>query len=310
MYAGIDLGGTNLKIGVLDSQNDIVYQDSMPTPSDAGPEALIARIESYLAETLYKFPGMKTIGVGVPGVVSKDGIIKIAPNLKGWININLKKQLARKFNIPVAIDNDANVAALAELEIGAGKHAADFLYVTLGTGVGGAVIHERKLFRGAWGGAGEIGHLIINMNENNPEKPSYRQGVLEEYTGRKQIAAIAESIAVRYPGSILSKTRQFDPFYISKAAESGDECAVEILSEVGFYLGIGLASAMNLLDIPLVIVGGGISLSHESLFNSALNVIRNRALPSIAQHAEIRKARFTKDAGIIGACVLGSYLDK
>jgi glucokinase len=305
LYAGIDLGGTNLKIGVLDNQNQVVYQDSMPTNADSGPENLISRIESFLDHVLHKFPEIISLGIGVPGVVSNEGIIKIAPNLKGWVNINLKGHLNKKYKIPIAIDNDANTASLAEMVLGAGKKVKDFIYITLGTGVGGAIIINRNLFRGANGGAGEIGHLIINILGDNQGKAEFRQGVLEEYTGRKQIAAIAEQIAEDYPDSYLRKIRQFDPYYISKAAEYGDECALLILKKIGFYLGIGIASAVNLLDIPVIIIGGGLSLSHETLFSSALETIRQRGLPSNASKVEIRRAKFSKDAGIMGACVLG-----
>lgn len=307
MYAGIDLGGTNLKIGVLDSQNQVVYQDSMPTPADSGPDILINRIESFLDQVLNKFPDAASLGIGVPGVVSNEGIIKIAPNLRGWKNIDLAGRLSGKYRFPIAIDNDANTAALAEMELGAGRKTRDFIYITLGTGVGGAIITDRKLFRGSNGGAGEIGHMIINMLDEGAGKMEYRHGVLEEYTGRKQAASIAEEIATDYPDSYLKKIRQYDPYYISKAAGHGDECALLALEKIGYYLGIGIASAVNLLDIHVVIIGGGLSLSHERLFSSALDTVRRRALPSIAGSVEIRKAKFTKDAGIIGACVLGKY---
>lgn len=307
MYAGIDLGGTNLKIGILDNHNQVVYQDSMPTPADSGPDALISRIESFLDQALLKFQSVVSIGIGVPGVVSNDGIIKIAPNLKGWKNIGLAGRLAARFNKPVAIDNDANTAAIAELELGAGKKTRDFIYITLGTGVGGAIIINRKLFRGTNGGAGEIGHMIINVTDEGAGRMEYRHGVLEEYLGRKQAARIAEEIAAGYPDSYLRKIRQYDPYYISKAADYGDECALLALEKIGFYLGIGIASVVNVIDIPIVIIGGGLSLAHERLFASALETVRRRALPSIAGNVEIRKAKFTKDAGIIGACVLGKY---
>lgn len=307
MYAGIDLGGTNLKIGILDRQNQLVYQDAMPTPADSGPDALISRISSFLGQALAKFHSVQSIGIGVPGVVSDDGIIRIAPNLRGWKNIDLASKLKADFNMPVAIDNDANTAALAEMELGAGRKTRDFIYVTLGTGVGGAIIIDRKLYRGAKGGAGEIGHMIIDIADEGAGRVEYRHGVLEEYLGRKQVARIAEEIAADYPDSYLRKIRQYDPFYISKAADYGDECALLVLEKIGFYLGIGISSAVNLLDIPVIIIGGGMSLSHEKLFSSALETARRRALPSVAESIDIRKARFTKDAGIIGACVLGKH---
>ena len=241
----------------------------------------------------------------MPGLINNEGIIKIAPNLPGWIDINLKEILSKVFPIPITVDNDANTAAFAELMLGAGKNEDNFIYITLGTGIGGSIIINRKIYRGQYGGAGEIGHLIIDANQRlNHEKP-YRTGVLEEYIGRKQITKLGQLIMNKYPNSILHQYMKPDPYFISEAVKKGDEAAIEIFHHIGRYIGIGLASTINLLNISLVIIGGGISQAHPLLFDTALKVIRQRALPYIANLVELRKAAFTKDSGIIGAALMG-----
>ena len=205
MYLGLDIGGTNLKIGLINSANELIYQNSQKATSDLHKNNLLEQIIALIQETLSKFPRTKTLGIGVPGVVINN-IVKVAPNLKGWVDIALKRIISEQIDIPIAIDNDANVAAIAEMEIGSGKDLNDFIYLTLGTGVGGTIIFNREIFRGSQGGAGEIGHTIISFQEDNPANlPSYRLGVLEEFIGRKQIISNAKEIIKEYYQEIGKK---------------------------------------------------------------------------------------------------------
>jgi glucokinase len=221
----------------------------------------------------------------------------------------LKNNLEKHFSLPIAVDNDANVAALAELELGAGKGSDYFLYITLGTGVGGTIVVNRKIFRGFHGYAGEIGHTIINSQEEpSNKKMVFRTGTLEEAIGRNQIIQLAKKIIAKYPNSILHKFEDIDVNHISEATSKNDEGAKVCLKKIGEYLGIGLASALNLLDLNLVIIGGGISQAHDILFESASKTIKKRAMPGIAEYVELRKAQFSKDAGIIGSALLGKQL--
>jgi glucokinase len=305
MYIGIDLGGTNLKYGVIDSVGNILFQSSQSTNPNKGPADIIHSIKNQVKYLLNRFPQTASIGMGVPGIITDDGIVLIAPNLQGWENLDLLSEFKNDFDLPVAIDNDANTAALAELELGAGKSEKSFFYLTLGTGAGGSIILNRKLFRGTMGGAGEIGYIIIDAcTELNNGRP-YRTGILEEYVGKNQIAALGMEIMKSYPDSLLFQYPRPDPYFISLCVDKNDEAAIKIFQKTGYYLGLGLASMMNLLDISLIIVGGGISLAHPLLIESALETIRQRAIPTIAGRAEIRKAFFSKDAGIVGAALLG-----
>ncbi|MBI5325854.1 MAG: ROK family protein [Ignavibacteriae bacterium] len=309
MYLGIDIGGTNLKSGVIGENGNIIEQSSIPTNAIDGPDTVIQNIKAIFLKNKEQFPGLRSVGIGVPGIVTGDGIIKISPNLPRWINLQLKTKLSGFIDIPLAIDNDANTAAVAELEMGAGKDLLNFFYITLGTGVGGTIIINREIFRGDSGGAGEIGHTIINANDKtNCYTTSFRSGVLEEFIGRKQIIELAKSILKIYPDSSLCNIKELDVSSISDAASENDMAAIECFNKIGFYLGAGIASAMNLLDISTAIIGGGISMSDDILFDCAFKTIKLRALPTIAQRAELRKAFFTKDAGIIGAGLLGKKI--
>ncbi|MDQ1265075.1 MAG: glucokinase, partial [Bacteroidota bacterium] len=300
-YIGIDIGGTNIKIGVLDDSDSIVHRNSFSTNADSGYETMIGRIKEIIRNVLKIYPAAKSIGIGVPGVVNYDGIVTISPNLTGWLNVPLQKIISQEFGLPVALDNDANVAGFAELKLGAGFGEKYFIYVTLGTGVGCTIIADGKPFRGNGGGAGEIGHLIIDAHSKDKfESKSFRIGVMEEFCGRSQIIQRAKLLLKNYPKSELNDIHDFDVSQISEAAYKFDAAAIECLKETGYYLGLGLASAMNLLDIPLVILGGGISESHPVLLDSTLDTIRRRALPGIAKNAELRKARYLKDSGLIG----------
>jgi len=308
MYIGIDLGGTNLKAGVLNDDGKLIYQISQSTHAAKGLDYVLNNMKRVIYNFLDKFPAVKSIGVGIPGIVESDGTVKISPNLPEWVDIPLGKFLQNVFSIPSVVDNDANVAAIAEMELGAAKEANNFLYVTLGTGVGGAIVIDRKLYRGEFLGAGEIGYMIINMKEPINKAMPYKTGVLEEYIGRNRITAYGNEVLKKYPKSILKHYDRPDPYFVSEAVAKNDPAAIQIFNDIGYYMGIGIASALNLLDMRLVVIGGGISLAHPILMETALATIQERTLPTIGKQAEIRKALFTKDAGIVGAALLGKAM--
>ena len=305
MYIGIDLGGTNLKAAIVDDSGGIIHKSMQPTHADKGYEYVLDHLMNSIRSLLNAYKGIESIGVGVPAVVNHDGVLVVAPNLIGWDNVPLRKILKKEFEIPVAVDNDANAAAVAEFELGAGKDDDSFIYVTLGTGVGGCIIYQREIFRGETGGAGEIGHTIINANDKLISEHPYRTGIVEEYAGRNQITDLGKKIIDQYPDSLLHDYDRPDPYFITQAIEDGDKAARLIFSQVGYYLGIGLSTVVNILDISTLIFGGGISLSHPVLLDTALATMKQRAMPSIAPRIKFKEARFTKNAGIVGAAMLG-----
>jgi glucokinase len=254
MHLGIDIGGTNLKTGIIDNNGELIYKNSRKTNSYKGFEQLLQVLINLIDDTLTEYSSIKTIGIGVPGVINNEGIVVIAPNLPGWKNIQLRKILKDRFALPLAIENDANVAAFAELIDGSGKDKGSFFYLTLGTGVGGTIIHNGSIFRGETGGAGEIGHIIIDY-KNALSSDNFRDGTLENLTGKDRIIELGKENAESNPSSMMNDFQKLDVRNISYAADVFDSAATDTLKKIGEYLGIGLVSALNLLDIHLVVVG-------------------------------------------------------
>ena len=302
-FIGVDIGGTTAKIGVTDALGNILYKEIVATGGDISPNIILNKIIDKTRKIAEKFENIKAIGIGLPGIV-KNGIIQIAPNLPLWKDFDIENIFRNNFSYPIAIDNDANTAAIAELILGTGREKTNFVYITLGTGVGGAIIIDKKIYKGINGAAGEIGHLIIEYN-NNDNIPDFRKGILEEFIGRKSIIELAKKMLENYPNSIL-KQSDFDVVDISKAAEKNDELARKCLMQIGEFLGIAIANIANLLDITDFIIGGGISAINEIMYENALKTAKNRAIPPIAKHITIEKAHFINDTGIIGAALVGA----
>ncbi|HYF04290.1 MAG TPA: ROK family protein [Patescibacteria group bacterium] len=306
MYIGIDLGGTSIKFGVLSPEGELISRSSIPTQADSGREHIMKNLENAIEKLLKEFPDTKSIGLGVPGVVDSEGVVYNPPNLPGWGVFPIQNILSKKFGLPVAVDNDANAAAVAEALLGAGKEVPYFLFITLGTGVGGCIIMDGTIWRGERGGAGEIGHIIIDSNAKSiPGKGSFRTGVLEEYVGRTQIIDCAKRYAAEYPDSLLHNFKDLDIPDIADSIEKGDQAAIECFKESGRLLGLGLATAMAILDMRKVIVGGGISRTHPLLLETTRKTLQERAIPTVSKESEIIIAHYTNDAGMIGAALLG-----
>ncbi len=305
MYLGLDVGGTNTKCGILDEGNNLIYQHTIPTNAAKGRPHVLKSIAGIINRALKYHPDVRAIGIGIGGAVDRDGIVRIAPNLPGWNNVDIAKYLSKSIPLPVFVENDANIAALAEMSLGCCMYESDFLFVSLGSGVSSAIVYDRHILKGVNGGAGELGHIIIDMNATVTNKEQqYKTGILEEYVGKNKIAEQAKEVVEQYPNSVLHTYEKLDPYFISAAVSKGDKAGLKIFKNAGRILGLGLASAMNLLDIPLVILGGGMAQSHQILFQTALNTIKERAMPTIAANAELRFSHFAKETGVIGAALL------
>ncbi len=306
MYLGIDIGGSSIKAGIIDEKYKIVFKDTYEL-TQKSKNSIITKINHIINSVLKNFDNIKSIGIGIPGIIN-NGTVLISPNIPSINGINFFEQIKTKKKIPLAIDNDANAAALTELEIGAGKKLNSFLYVTLGTGVGGAIIHNRQIFRGYDGSAGEIGHTIIRADVDNQET-DLTKGTLEYFIGRQGIIRLFKD-AVKNSIYNFDVPENVDVKDISEYADAKECEALEALSKAGKFFGVGLASAMNLLGIPFVVVGGGISQINDIFYKRALETIKKRALPNIAKKVKIMKAKFLNDTGIIGAAILGKNVNQ
>ena len=309
---GVDLGGTNIKIGIVSDKGKLVKSISIKTEADCGPKTVIANIikgvEAILSKNKLKIQG---IGVGCPGVVSiKKGIVENAPNLPGWKNVKLGPIIKEKFSYRVHLENDANAAAIGELMFGAGKKFDSFVMVTLGTGVGGGIVFNKKIFRGEFGAAGEIGHISIDVN--GPKCNCGSTGCIEAYAGNSYLKEQIRSELKDYPDSKVWKLIENDlskvsPRIIQAASEKKDAYAKFVIERMGKQLGTALASLSNLLDISTFIIGGGVAGFGKPLLDSARKTISERVLLPLRQRVLVIPAKLQNEAGIKGASSLVFY---
>ena len=309
---GVDLGGTNIKIGIVSDKGKLVKSISIKTEADCGPKTVIANmikgVEAIISKNKLKIQG---IGIGCPGVVSiKKGIVENAPNLPGWKNVKLGPIIKEKFSYRVHLENDANAAAIGELMFGAGKKFDSFVMVTLGTGVGGGIVFNKKIFRGEFGAAGEIGHISIDVN--GPKCNCGSTGCIEAYAGNSYLKEQIRSELKDYPDSKVWKMIENDlskvsPRIIQAASEKKDAYAKFVIERMGKQLGTALASLSNLLDISTFIIGGGVAGFGKPLLDSARKTISERVLLPLRPRVLVIPAKLQNEAGIKGASSLVFY---
>jgi glucokinase len=290
----IDLGGTNLKCALLDSSLKIKARSSFSTKSFDNKRKLIQGIidsvDSFILNQRLKRSAILGVGIGVPGPVDAlRGIVHFFPNIPGWKEIKLKKVLEQKTKLPVFIDNDAKLMTLAEHEAGAAKKYKNVLCLTLGTGVGGGLIINDLLYRGSDNAAGEAGHLPLN--EKGPLCGCGARGCLETYVGNNKIIKDARKLF----GPKITLER------VSALARENNSKAINFWSQVGKKLGLALSGIVNLLNLDLIVIGGGVSYAGKVLFENVRRTILLRAMRVQARRVRIIKAKLGIDAGIIGA---------
>lgn len=294
---GVDLGGTNLKIAVLDSNYNIRHKNIFPTKSFRNKkeliEALARAIEKSISSSRLAKRRISGIGVGVPGPLNYNtGTIYFFPNIPGWKNVNLKRILEKRLKLPVFLDNDANLMALAEHKLGAAKGKKYAVCLTLGTGVGGGIISEGKLYRGADNVSGEIGHLPIN--ESGPRCNCRGIACLEAYIGNSRILNEAK----KEFGSTITLEK------LSQFAGRKNTKALKIWNRAAQRLGTALTAVINLLNPECIVIGGGVANAGKTLFDTVKKTVKQRAMPIQAKRAKIYKAKLGNNAGIIGAAIM------
>ncbi len=309
---GVDLGGTKVKLGIVTSEGRIVKKISVPTLANDGPEKSIGQIKKGIKSLLKGNKKLiQGIGIGSPGTVAlKKGTVENPPNLPGWGKVHLGKIISEEFKIKTHVENDANAAAIGELIYGSGKDLTSFIMVTLGTGVGGGIIFNRKLFRGDHGGAGEIGHITIDHNGKECNCGSF--GCLETYLGnnylveevRHQLELNKDSIIYKLLDNNLDN---LSPKVIHDASLLGDKFSQNIIANLGETLGHGLASVVNIFDIANIIIGGGVAGFGRPLFNSVKESVKSRVLTPLKPKIKVLKASLKNNAGIKGASSLVFY---
>ncbi|MBW3086107.1 Glucokinase [Austwickia sp. TVS 96-490-7B] len=311
---GIDIGGTKVSGGVVDETGQILYRSRAATPDrSTSPQivedTIVAVVDDLLAQAGDDLT-VHAVGIGAAGWVSSDrGTVLFAPHLS-WRNERLRESLQDRVSAPLCVDNDANAAAWAEWRFGAARDQPDMVMITLGTGIGGAILREGAVDRGRWGLAGEFGHM--QMVPDGQRCECGNRGCWEQYASGNALVREARSmIESRSPlASDLSARVAADggPLtgpLVTTAAQEGDPTAVELLSEIGHWLGVGLANLAAALDPTMFVIGGGVSAAGDLLIGPAKDAFRRR-LPGrgYRPEARIEAASLGNDAGLIGAADL------
>jgi glucokinase len=308
---GIDVGGTNVKIALVDGEGKIIYSNSVPTYAQMGYEYTVNNIKQairdLMKETNTEAKDIQGIGFDFPGQVDcKTGVVKNAPNIPGWVNVPIAQMIEEEFNIPTRIDNDVRCAALGELKFGAGRGCENFVCITVGTGIGSGLVINGKVVRGAANAAGEIGHIKLQM-EDGPLCGCGDSGCLEAFASGPSIVAMAQEYL---KGGKSAKFRELagdgeiTPYIVAKAAEAGDPVAKRIFEKMGYYIGMGLTSVINLLNPEKIIIGGGVAECGELLLDPIRRTINDRAMKVQREAVEIVPAELGNSAGVIGASML------
>ncbi len=307
---GIDVGGTNVKLALVTSEGKIIYSNSIPTRAEMGYEYTVDNIKQairdLLQETSVNPKDVEGIGFGFPGQVDyKSGIVRLAPNIPGWVDVPIAKMIEDEFHIPTRVDNDVRCAALGELNFGAGKGCENLICITVGTGIGSGLIVNGKLVRGASNAAGEIGHIKLQMHDG-PICGCGDTGCLEAFASGPAIVAMAEDYI---KGGKSTKFRELanpdiTPYIVCEAAKAGDPVAKRIFTIMGEYIGIGLASVVNLLNPEKVIIGGGVAAAGSFLMDPLKETLKKRAMKIAGETVDVVPAQLGNTAGVIGASLL------
>lgn len=293
----IDLGGTNLKIGLVDLKYKVKDKEILKTKSHESKveliNAIIKSVYSIIARNKLKLSDIAGLGLGLPGPIDVEkGVVHFFPNIPGWKEVKLRSILQKKLKFPVVLDNDANLMSLAEYKLGAAKGSLNAICLTLGTGVGAGVIINGSLYRASTFAAGEIGHIPINVK--GPRCNCGGIACVEAYIGNKRIERLARKIFKR--SITLEET--------SVLAKRKDKRALRLWGQVGTNLGTALVGVVNLLNPDCVVIGGGVAKAGKILFDNVKEIVKNQAMPIQAKHVKILRAKLGGDAGLIGAAIL------
>jgi len=313
LILGVDLGGSKIGAIVADAWANIIARDNRDTCAEQGYEEVMGRIIQSIKQVMAS-PQVTSsadivgIGIGAAGACeAASGVVTSSPNLPGWVDIPLRDIIQREFGLPTYLDNDAAVAALGEHRFGAGVGIDNLIYVGVGTGIGGGIIIDGRIYRGASGAAGEMGHMTIDVHGprcncgNIGCWETFASGTALAREAVKRIEAGAETTILSFCQGDLKKVGA-EAVYL--AAVSGDELAGELILRTGRYLGVGLVNLVNIFNPELILIGGGLSQMGQLLLAPAVEVVKERAFELPAKAVRIELAHLGTDAGVLGAVAL------
>ncbi|PIR49600.1 hypothetical protein COU79_04020 [Candidatus Peregrinibacteria bacterium CG10_big_fil_rev_8_21_14_0_10_54_7] len=296
---GIDVGGTNIKTGIVSQKGVIVARSNLITGSYIRNkmeliEALVEHLKGLLAANGLKPSQVLGIGIGLPGLIDPpEGIVRFLPNIPGWKNVRLQRILEQKLHIPTFLENDVNMIALGEWRYGAGKRSRNMLCMTLGTGVGGGLILNNELYRGPGYVAGEIGH--IPLNERGPRCNCGGSACFERAVGHRYL--LQKALKIFHKRNLTLQD-------VTSMALAGNKRAVRFWEETAVHIGNALTGVVNVLNPERIVIGGGVSNCPGFLFRKIQQTIKHRAMSVQGKMARVVKAQLGNDAGLVGAYVL------
>lgn len=314
-YVGIDLGGTNVKSGVVTDSGESLSYQSVPTDASAGPETGVHNIvrcaEAAVEASGLSWRDIQAIGLATPGTMDiPAGKLVDPPNLPGWNDLPIRELVAERFGIQTCLQNDGNAAAYGEYWIGAAKNARSMVLWTLGTGLGGGIIVGGRIIEGENSHGSECGHIIIEA-EGGRLCPTGQYGTLEAYVSATALIARCREQLDDHPDSMLHQLLESDgdltPILIAQAAESGDAFADELIMETARYLGIGTTTVMHCINPNMFLIGGAMTFGRDQtelgrrFVQRVRDEVAARAFPVPARHTKIEYATLGGKAGYIGA---------
>jgi glucokinase len=310
---GLDIGGTGIQIGAVDQQNRIIAQDSIPTRTDLPFEQQVQLMTDCIYGLLdeksnpeLRMENVESIGAGIPGIADSDGVVIDCTNL-GWKKVPLRKEFQKRINKPFYVDNDANVAALAESAAGKSAGTSSSVFITLGTGIGSGIIINGRVWKGFHGIGGELGHMILKLD--GVRCSCGNRGCVETYTSATAIIRMAREAVAEHPESLILSLAQGDPQRINAklvfdAKKKGDPVAEEIFDRYISYLAQMIAGVVNFLDPEIVILGGGVSKAGDLLLDALRAEYPKYVLFNQLPLPRIEIAALGAEAGVIGAAML------
>lgn len=298
---GIDFGGTTVKTGVVDQQLIIDHAPPIATQDFDCPEELIAAIVRVVEDLRLRHPRVAAIGVGMPGFVNfEEGLVYNLTNVRGWVSIPLKKLLETQTGLPVAVENDANCMAFAEWKLGSGRGYRHLVCITLGTGVGGGIIANGQMVRGARHGAGEIGQTSIDYRGRQGHYGNI--GALEDYVGNGEIALDAREAYAA--AGVLKSLEECSPAALAVAAQAGDAVALAVWNNIARMLATSAMNCCWLLNPEALVIGGGVARAGDLLMNPFRKYLFEQLSGPFKDHLTVHSAYFGHEAGTIGAAAL------
>lgn len=294
---GIDIGGTKIALGIVDDQGKVLIQKTVKTDLKRSAEEMINEIgrsvHQLFAESGLSERDCRGIGIGAPGPLNpKEGKLLCPPNLPNWEGFSVAEQLSQWVSLPIVMENDASAAALAEQWIGAGRNSKHFVYLTISTGIGSGVIVDGKLYTGFSGNAGDVGHMVIDPSQGTCK--CGQRGCFEHIASGTAIARRASLLA----GISLSTEAVFDMYV------RGDTRMVSFIQQTFEYIGMGCVALINIFDPERIVLGGGVTLAGEPLFQAVQGYVSRYALNPSGRAVPIVPAHLDRHAGMIGAAAL------